>query len=146
MSSKQVFIDKEEEKLIVEAIRTAEKNTSGEIRVHIEDTCPVEDIPLRVKKLFFDLNMEKTAQRNGVLFYLSANDRKFYIYADEGIYQKVAKDFWQKTADLMQGYFEKQDFVKGLSEGILHAGEKLKQHFPYQIDDINELPDEISRN
>lgn len=146
MSSNREFIDSHEEQLIVEAIREAEKNTSGEIRVHIEDTCPIQEIRERVQALFFELEMEKTQQRNAVLFYLSANDRRFYILGDKGIYQKMPEDFWEKTADLMSIYFQKEEFVKGLTEGILHAGNQLKKYFPYQSDDVNELPDEISRS
>lgn len=146
MSSTKEFINSHEEELIVNAIREAEKNTSGEIRVHIEDTCPIQEIRERVLRLFFDLEMQNTKQRNAVLFYVSANDRRFYILGDKGIYQKVPEDFWEKTVDLVLNHFKKEEIVTGLVEGILHIGNELKRYFPYRSDDINELPDEISRS
>lgn len=146
MSSTKEFINSHEEELIVNAIREAEKNTSGEIRVHIEDTCPIQEIRERVLRLFFDLEMQNTKQRNAVLFYVSANDRRFYILGDKGIYQKVPEDFWEKTVDLVLNLFKKEEIVTGLVEGILHIGNELKRYFPYRSDDINELPDEISRS
>lgn len=144
MPTKDKFITQSEEQEIILAIQTAEKNTSGEIRVHIEANCPTQ-LEKRVKEVFFKLNMQKTALRNGVLIYLAANDRQFYIFGDKGIHQKVTLDFWESTKDLMQAHFKKGEFVEGLVEGILKVGEKLKAHFPYKDDDINELSDEISR-
>lgn len=145
MTEKRKFINPKEEAQIIEAIRTAEKNTSGEIRVHIEDSCE-ETTQNRVELIFDKLEMHKTAQRNGVLFYLCANKHEFYIYGDKGIHEKVEDDFWEDTVKLMQPHFKKDAFAKGLIEGILSAGNQLKTYFPYLADDKNELPDEISRN
>lgn len=141
---KKDFINAEEEDRIISAIRTAEKNTSGEIRVHIEDHCDTA-VSERVKYVFQKLGMHETKQRNAVLFYVSANNRSFYIYGDKGIYKKVPDHFWEETIELMQNFFKKKDFAEGLVQGILKTGEELKRYFPYERDDINELPDEISR-
>jgi len=145
MSKPQKFLTKTEEQEIIRAIKTAEKNTSGEIRVHIEPECKgaLDD---RVKQLFQQLEMHKTKERNGVLFYLAVNDHKFYILGDRGIHQKVTDNFWESTRDVMQKHFKKQAFKQGLIDGILMAGEQLKKYFPYQHDDLNELSDEISKN
>lgn len=144
MATSPEFISKAAEKEIVKAIQTAEKNTSGEIRVHIEDRCD-EELISRVKSTFYRLEMDKTKLRNGVLFYLAANNRQFYILGDQGIHEKVPEDFWEDTIALMKSYFVKKQFAEGLIQGILRAGEQLKKHFPHQKDDQNELPDEISR-
>lgn len=144
MPEEREFIKQKEEEQIIEAIRAAEKNTSGEIRVHIEAGCD-EVTQNRVVSIFDELKMNKTEQRNGVLFYLCANKREFYIYGDKGIHEKVPEDFWEDTIALMKPYFKKNAFAKGLVEGILKAGNQLKAHFPYKKNDINELPDEISR-
>lgn len=144
MAEKQKFINKAEEEEIIEAIQTAENNSSGEIRVHIEPKCE-GDLLERTKSIFQKLKMHETALRNGVLIYLAVNDHKFYILGDEGIHKKVPDDFWESTKDVMQTHFKKNEFVQGLVKGILRAGEQLKTHFPHADDDINELSDEISR-
>ncbi len=134
---------KEQQKQIVEAIKQAEHNTSGEIRVHIENTCNI-DVLDRAANIFAMLKMHKTDLRNGVLFYLSVEDRKFAILGDAGINAKVPKDFWDSVKNTVFEQFKSGNQTEGLIKGILMAGEKLKAHFPYQKDDVNELSDEIS--
>jgi len=137
------FFTKEQQAQILAAIRAAEEASSGEIRVHIE-TSFKGDVLDRAAWIFKKLGMYKTAQRNGVLFYLAVQDRKFAIIGDSGIHAKVTDDFWDSVKELMLKDFKKEKFAEGLSEGIIMAGEQLKKHFPHQKDDVNELPDEIS--
>lgn len=142
MSVQSYFTD--ENKLrIKNAIRAAETNTSGEVRVHIEKHCTV-DVLDRAAYVFEKLEMHKTALRNGVLFYVAFNDHKFAILGDAGINQKVPADFWDKIKKHVVGKFKDGQFSEGLADGIIMAGEQLKTHFPHQKDDINELSDEIS--
>ena len=133
----------EQKKQIVDAIKQAEKNTSGEIRVHIEKKCK-EDVLDHAAFMFDELEMQKTELRNGVLIYLAVEDRKLAILGDAGINMKVPKGFWDETKDVMINHFKNGDYAQGLSEGIIKAGEQLKEHYPYQSDDTNELSDEIS--
>lgn len=133
----------EQKQQIVSAIREAEKNTSGEIRVHIDKKCK-EDVLDRAAYMFDALDMQKTALRNGVLIYLATEDRQFAILGDAGINQKVPVGFWDGVRDLMISNFKQGKFTEGLSEGIKLAGEQLKKHFPYQSNDKNELADDIS--
>lgn len=128
---------------MTEAIKEAELNTSGEIRVHIEDKCKV-DVLDRAAYLFKKLGMQKTELRNGVLIYLAYGDRKFAVLGDVGINQKVTENFWDDISQKMKGLFQEERFAVGLSTGIIMAGEALKEHFPYQKDDINELSNDIS--
>lgn len=138
------FLTESEEKQIIEAIKTAEKATSGEIKVHIESKCPKEVIK-RATVVFNKLNMHKTELRNGVLFYVAVHDKKFAILGDHGINNKVPTHFWEDIKTNMQHRFKHGEFALGLSEGILKAGEQLKVHFPYQKGyDVNELSDDIS--
>ena len=137
------FFKEEEKNLISESIQEAEKNTSGEIRVHIESKCP-GDVMDRAAYLFEKLKMHETKLRNAVLFYLALDDRKFAILGDAGINQLTPENYWDSIKDVMLREFAENKFASGLSSGILMAGEQLKEHFPYQRDDINELPDEIS--
>ena len=137
------FFTKEQKIEIVNAIKQAELNTSGEIRVHIEKSCK-GDVLDRAAFIFDKLNMQKTEQRNGVIFYLAIQNKKFAILGDAGINEKVPADFWENIKTTMLGLFKEQKFSEGLVKGITMAGEQLKTHFPYQSDDVNELPDEIS--
>ncbi|PIF06225.1 MAG: hypothetical protein CSA36_02785 [Draconibacterium sp.] len=134
----------EEEKLqIINAIRVAEGETSGEIRVHIEKYCKGMVLD-RAAYLFEQLKMHQTKLRNGVLFYLAIEDRKFGVIGDVGINAKVAENFWDEIKENVLKNFSDGRKAEGITEGILKAGEQLKQHFPHQTDDVNELPDEIS--
>jgi uncharacterized membrane protein len=137
------FFSPEEQKQIVESIQKAEKDTSGEVRVHIENRCKTTVLE-RATKVFKILSMDKTEQRNGVLFYLAIKDHKFAILGDKGINDKVPSDFWESIKNHMQALFKEGKFTQGLSDGILMAGEQLGKHFPYQSGDINELPDDIT--
>jgi len=137
------FFSKAEELQILNAIREAESNTSGEIRVHIENNCKTEVLD-RAAQIFDLLKMQKTELRNGVLFYLAIRDRKFAILGDVGINAKVPEDFWDNIKEFMLEHFKKGEFAIGLSQGIIQAGEQLKKHFKHQDDDVNELSDEIS--
>ncbi|RLD59314.1 MAG: TPM domain-containing protein [Bacteroidetes bacterium] len=137
------FFTKEQKIEIVNAIKQAELNTSGEIRVHIEKSCK-GDVLDRAAFIFDKLNMQKTEQRNGVIFYLAIQNKKFAILGDAGINEKVPADFWENIKTTMLGLFKEQKFSEGLVKGITMAGEQLKTHFPYQSDDVNELPDDIS--
>ncbi|REG86315.1 TPM domain-containing protein [Algoriphagus antarcticus] len=129
---------------IIEAIRSAEVSTSGEIQVHIESRCKGEVLD-RAVKVFDTLKMHQTKDRNGVLFYLAVVDKRFAILGDKGINEVVPDDFWEKIKEHMSGLFKQGQFTQGLIDGIHQAGEQLGKHFPYQGDsDINELPDEIS--
>ena len=145
MSKTEDFLSKAEEQEIVQAIVEAEKNTSGEIRVHIEEH--TEKSPLeRAQEVFFELKMDETQDRNGVLFYVCVSDKKFAILGDKGINEAVESDFWDCTKDTVIANFKEGNFKKGLVEGILRAGERLKKYFPFQSDDTNELSNEISRS
>ncbi len=144
MPNIKAFLTPEEEQEIVLAIGQAEKNTSGEIRVHIEKETSMAPID-RAVEVFHQLQMEQTQERNGVLIYLAVASKQFAICGDEGIDKKVADDFWDTTKDIMLAHFKNGNFKQGLIDGILKAGEQLKTHFPHQENDINELSNEISK-
>ncbi len=144
MSKVEDFLTKEEERDIVEAIRMAEKETSGEIRVHIEKTTSIDAFD-RAMEVFHLLEMDKTQLKNGVLIYVAVKDKTFVICGDQGINEVVSNDFWDSTKEIMVSHFKKGDFKQGLIEGISKAGNKLKLYFPYQQGDTNELSNEISK-
>lgn len=137
------FFNKEQKQQIVQAIRDAEKDTSGEIRLHIETKCKGEPLD-RAVKMFANLKMHQTRLRNGTLIYLAVKDQKFAIFGDEGINTVVADDFWEEVKETMSAQFSKGNFADGISDGIRQVGKKLKEFFPYQDDDVNELDDDIS--
>lgn len=145
MSNKiEDFLTADEEQDIVEAIRVAELNTSGEIRVHIEKTCK-GDATNRALDLFHTLKMDNTKLQNAVLIYLAIEDKTFVIYGDKGINDVVEKNFWDSTKNTMQSHFKQGHFKQGLIEGVLKSGEQLKRYFPYSDSDSNELTNEISK-
>ena len=141
-NAKNFFTD-EQKSRIKQAIISAELNTSGEIRVHLENHCG-EDVLDRAAFLFDKLEMKKTDMRNAVLFYVAVKDKKFAVIGDSGINSLVEENFWEYVKSLLLEQFKNGNFTEGLVAGISKAGEKLKKHFPYQTDDTNELSNEIS--
>ncbi|MEX0986014.1 MAG: TPM domain-containing protein [Bacteroidales bacterium] len=137
------FFNKEQKLRLKEAIARAELNTSGEIRLHVDNHCRIDVLDCAAA-WFGKLKMHKTEQRNGVLFYLAIKERKFAIIGDAGINAVTPDDFWDNIKEEMLALFREDKFTEGLVKGIDMAGEKLKEHFPYQSDDENELSDEIS--
>lgn len=140
--AKTNFTDTQQE-AIVQAIHKAEQNTSGEIRVHIDQKCS-DDPVKRAIQVFQKLGMQKTALRNGVLIYLALNDRKLAIIGDEGINKLIPEHFWEDERDMMISHFKNGQFTEGLVKGIYMVGEQLEAFFPIAKDDQNELTNEIS--
>ena len=138
------FLTPSQEQTVVAAIKRAEKNTSGEVRVHIEkhtNKPPME----RAKEVFYFLKMDQTKLKNGVLLYIATDSKKFAILGDEGIDTMVPKNFWDAEKELVVAHFSKGEFTQGLAKAIDKVGEKLKIFFPYQANDTNELFDKISK-
>jgi uncharacterized membrane protein len=142
MGISNLFSQKEKND-IKKAIEEAELNTSGEIRVHIESNCKKDPLD-RASEVFSKLQMHKTELRNGVLFYVAVNDHKFAIIGDVGINTKVPNNFWDDINNTAISLFKKNKYAEGLSKGVEKVGNALKEYFPYQKDDINELSDDIS--
>ena len=136
------LFDNLEEERIMHAINVAENHTSGEIRICIENKCP-GDVIAQATKRFAELEMDKTALKNGVLIFLASDDKKFAIIGDEGINKKVPANFWEETKNIMAGFFKHGQFAEGLIAGIDRAGVQLKTFFPRSDNDINELPNEV---
>ena len=137
------FFSPAEEADIVAAIRSAELNTSGEIRVHVEVGAQAPALEV-AQRIFQELAMHETQDRNGILILLAVDRREFAILGDEGIDKVVSEEFWNEERDLLQRYFKQGKFAPGICLAIEQVGAKLKKFFPYQTDDVNELPDEIS--
>ena len=143
MAANNIFFSEEDQQKIVAAIGRAEKETSGEIRVHVESRCGGDALK-RAVQVFKSLKMHKTELQNGTLIYLAMKDRKFAILGDRGINEKVPDDFWDDVKERMSVHFKKNDFAAGITTAVEMIGEKLKAFFPYRADDINELSDDIS--
>jgi len=137
------ILSAEEQEQVAHAISVAENMTSGEIRIVVESTCPTDDPLDRAVSYFKKLEMNTTAQRNGVLVYLATHDHLFAIIGDAGINERVGPDFWEATKNTMAVHFRKGELAQGLIAGVHHAGNQLKHFYPRTADDINELPNEI---
>lgn len=139
------FLSATEEAEIIEAIRIAEKTTSGEIRVHIEKNCII-DVYEHALEVFHFLKMDNTKQQNGVLIYVALDKKEFVIYGDKGINAVVDSNFWNSTRDKIATQFKSSNFKQGLINGINEAGKVLSKYFPYTHGDSNELDNSISKN
>jgi uncharacterized membrane protein len=144
MSNIEDFLTSNEEEEIIEAIRIAESETSGEIRVHIERLCNI-DVYERALEVFHILKMDNTREQNGVLIYVAVDNKSFVIFGDQGINKVVGEDFWNSTRDKIASQFKARKFKQGLVDGISEAGKVLSQHFPWNHNDKNELDNTISK-
>ena len=141
---KKDFFTEEEKLQIVEAVRNAERRTSGEVRVFVENRCSYMDAIDRAKEIFVDLKMNVTADRNAVLVYIALKDHQLAIFGDEGIHSKLGNDYWNAEVKKMISKFNREDYADGITEVVTDIGEALTQLFPYNNDtDKNELPDDI---
>ncbi len=139
-----MFFSEAEKRQITEAIHEAELQTSGEIKVHVEEHCPTDDPLERAQEIFKYLSLDHTALRNGVLFYISITDRKYAILGDEGIHKAAGDKLWHEEKTCLEKYLKIGETVKGLCKAITIAGNALKTHFPYQTGDVNEISNDIS--
>lgn len=138
------YFSESERQAIVEAIRQAELQTSGEVRLFIEHRCRFVNPVDRAAEVFYLLKMDQTVSHNAVLVYLAMKDRQFALFADEGIYQASGKDYWHEQAQKILEEFSKEKYAPGLVTVISNIGQALKDHFPFdESTDKNELPDEI---
>jgi uncharacterized membrane protein len=141
----QGFLTDSEEQAVVDAITAAEKRTSGEIRLHLENRCK-GDVLDRAKRVFADLNMYKTKDRNAVLIYIALLDHKLVVWGDEGIHSKVGQQFWDDEVQAVIQAFKEKKFEQGLITLIQDIGEKLSSLFPFNKNDVDELDNSISKN
>ena len=141
----RALLSEEQEQALVDAITQAELHTSGEIRIHLEKTTGSTSAEERAKQWFGKLEMHKTAEKNGVLFYLAIEDRKLALWAGEGINERVPANFWQTIIDLMISEFKVGHFSEGLIAGVKKTGKALGEFFRRQDDDVDELSNEISK-
>lgn len=141
-TTQQHFSEADEQR-IVEAIRAAEMRTSGEIRIYIESRCRFVDPVDRAAEVFFGLQMEKTADRNGVLLYFAMKDRQLAIFGDEGIHRIVGTLFWNGEVAKILSEFRSDHHADGIIGIVQDIGAVLQEKFPYHSEDKNELPDNI---
>ena len=141
---KKNFFTAEEQQLIIDAIQNAERMTSGEVRVFVESKCSYMDAIDRAAELFFQLEMQKTDDRNAVLLYVAMKDRQLAVFGDEGIHEKVGNEYWNNAVHKMISNFNRENYASGISEVVKDIGEALTKNFPFNNDtDKNELPDDI---
>lgn len=137
------FFSKKEKEQIMAAVREAEKNTSGEIRLHLEYKVKGEVFG-HAKRVFQKIGMTRTAQRNGVLIFMATKNKKFAVLGDVGINEKVPEGFWHDVGEIMEKHFKQNRFAEGICEALLRIGIKLKEYFPCKKNDQNELSNNIS--
>lgn len=132
-----------ERRVVADAISQAERTTSGEIRVHIEDHIE-EDVVDHAAYIFQELGMHRTRERNGILIYVCVADRLVAVVGDKGINEKVPEGFWDGTVEVLRTHFAAGKQAEGLCEAVRMVGERLSTFFPPQVDDRNELSNEVT--
>ncbi len=137
----RLFFTKDEIARISEAIFEAEKNTQGEILVHIESKCSGDPLE-RAYVLMKELGLTNTKNRSGVLIYLAVEDHKFAIFGDEGIYKVLGQNGWNTLAQELSEYFKKGEFVEGLIIILNKGGAILCKYFPALPENIDEIPNQ----
>ncbi|RYG33329.1 MAG: TPM domain-containing protein [Chitinophagaceae bacterium] len=138
------FLSASEREKIVAAIKAAEVQTSGEVRVYIESHCKFVDPLDRAAEVFWSLKMDHTRERNAVLIYVAVKDHQLAILGDEGIHRKVGNEFWNAEVAKMRLHFQREHYMDALVYVIEDVGNALIHHFPYSnTTDKNELPDDI---
>jgi uncharacterized membrane protein len=143
-AKRKEFFSHNEQERIINAIRLAEQQTSGEIRVYTESRCRFVDPLDRAAEVFWGLKMDLTKDRNGVLVYIAMKDRQFAILADQGIHEKVGQVFWNEEVSVMKKHFSNALPADAIEAVITDVGQALRTHFPYdRTTDKNELPDDL---
>lgn len=143
-AKRKEFFSPDEQERIISAIRQAEQQTSGEIRVYTESRCRFVDPLDRAAEIFWGLKMDLTKDRNGVLVYVAMKDHQFAILADQGIHEKVGQAFWNQEVAVMTTHFKKAHPAEAIEAVVNDIGVALKTHFPYdRSNDKNELPDDM---
>lgn len=144
MNAVESFLTTEQELSVINAIKVAEKNTSGEIRIHLENETKKPSLE-RAKEVFLFLKMNDTKDRNAVLIYVSVINKQIAILGDTGINELVPNNFWEEEIQLLKDFFINNEFEEGLIAAVRKVSEKLQLFFPYQKNDTNELSDQISK-
>lgn len=137
------FLTKQQEQRVIDAIAEAENKTSGELRVHLEDHCKKNPLK-RAVHIFKKLGMSQTERQNGVVIYIAVEDRKAAVFGGKGINSRVDENYWYDVLNIIITHFKKSEFEQGLAKAVNKVGNKLKEIYPVQTDDVNELSDEIS--
>jgi uncharacterized membrane protein len=145
LSKKKDFFTDAEKQQVVEAIQSAEHQTSGQVRVFVESRCRFVDPLDRAVEVFGSLKMDQTADRNGVLVYVAVKDRQLALYGDKGIHEKVGDEFWNDKVKLILSHFDKANYAHGLAHVVVEIGEVLGKYYPYDKNagNANDLPDDI---
>ena len=130
---------------IVCEIRALEKRTSGELRVFISRKDIAEPVG-EAGKVFQNLGMDRTRQRNAVLIFVAPRTHQFAVVGDTGVHAKCGDGFWRELAGAMTEDFRRAQFTQGIVQGIRKAGELLALHFPPEPGDGNQLPDTVAHD
>lgn len=138
------FFNEEEKQQIITAIRAAEQQTSGELRVYIESRCRFVDALDRAAEIFWGLKMDQTDKRNAVLIYIAIRDHQYAVFADDGIHKRLGDKFWNNEVKAMYQHFRENQLSDAVVQVINDVGRALHEQFPYDgKTDKNEIPDDI---
>jgi putative membrane protein len=102
-----------------------------------------EAVRMRAERAFFERGLYKTKKNTGVLFFLSLLERKVWVLADKGIYEKMDQETLNRFANEVSTGIREGRACDALSRAIQEIGVLLSKHFPVTPDDTDELPDDV---
>lgn len=137
------YFTQEQKDTMLDAVRSAEHATSGEVRVFVESRCKYVDPVDRAKEVFSSLKMEETRERNAVLLYVAMRDKQLALWGDQGIHDRVGDDFWKTQVREILSHFRKDNYAAGIASVVREVGTMLGHYFPHIDGAKNELPDDI---
>jgi putative membrane protein len=102
-----------------------------------------EAVRMRAERSFFEKGLYKTKKNTGVLFFLSLLERKVWVLADMGIYEKMDQETLNRFAHEVSRGIKEGLACEALSQAIQEIGELLSRYFPITPDDTDELPNAV---
>jgi uncharacterized membrane protein len=125
------------------AIRSAERRTSGQIRVAVARFYFWGSVRRAADAAFARLRMRETRRRNGVLLFVAPRLHQFAVIGDAGIHERVSDAFWAQISEALRADFRGGDLTAGLLHAVDTIGDRLAEHFPPDPLGDNELPDRV---
>jgi putative membrane protein len=102
-----------------------------------------ETVRLRAERAFFERGLYKTKKNTGVLFFISLLEKKVWVLADKGIYEKMDQETLNRFANEVSRGIKEGRACDALCQAIQEIGILLARHFPITPDDTDELPDDV---
>lgn len=107
-------------------------------------------IPARIKKErvyaralrhFVECGIYNTAERTGILIFVSILERQVLVLTDSGITEKVSPATWEGVCGTITDGIKLKKTAQGICRAVEQCGGILAEHFPKTAGNPNEYPD-----